>query len=1169
MLIVGITASGRIFTLSLGRGGLTARDNYIDSLALQRTFEWLFEGGDPSYLDGASQDPDFDNVTLQLLFNGADASTTIEDESPLNSNISAINGAQLDTAQFKFGVSSLLLDGTNDQCFQADNTRYELGSGEWTIEMHVRFNGDPGTATMPLISKYAAGQKSYEISLINNELVGTFTTDGSSDTNMFTQTWNPAGDTWYHLAFCRENSATDRVRVFVDGTQLGSDDTAVNGNTFFNGTSTFRIGTDGASSSFYNGWMDEYRITVGTAKYTANFTAPTESMGRGARTLVDTGGAILPAFSQSQLSFASVDSIKFERGVDEGIKVDTSEPDMKSNNYAFELWYQQEDFTPTGRTQFTAGTALIQMAGTSNNSTRFLGTINSAIANGQEQQFWPAAGRNGSDGWESFVDTYGDNLPHQLMEIREASTRANYIVVLDGIPIADGSNADGVIPNWDGTAGFELNGRADLADIYRPGTQFGSLTFYDNGEEFTLQKVRELFEVSALNGHDMLTVPKWVELDAENVTVEGFVLEQVTMGDVDGATGIRSGAIPRTGKIYFEQEIISQGDSTSACRVGIRRMITIADVGATTDASEDGDGHHIYVNGDDLFSDDGTDLAIDISTTSTGMATGTTAMFAIDWNTGKLWMGRDGVWGDNGGDPENGTNEIFTIDTDTNWAAHVWNSGTDGNGVIRLKCKLGAMKYTPPVGFDAWANNFVAEAGVNGTNNRLLYLDSMGHQKDAEYLFEGSDTTAYRFDSNEINTKYPLTEGAGMGQRALAGTQLSYASVDSVNWGRSSNDPHASNSADISAGDNAHTWELWYRLPDASQSLACLIGGTLNSNIVIGKPTGAVNCPACRNNFNADLRWESEVETYGDNKMHQLMEVHDGAYDTDYFVTLDGMPIADGTNSGWFFTNTGGNKFNGDVTTSATGASGADFGSYHQYRGGVPPTLYEVRRLYEISALDGNDMLSFPQWCTLTGVNITTIGGTGNKDLTLGDVTGNTGIISYAIPRNGKVYFELEVLAQGDTTTAIRTGIRKITIDDGGDSSASNGTGQHLTVDANDTYWTGGGSLAQGDFTAVTGVTNHPTAAITGQTFRVAIDWDTGEWWIGDDTNWAGVGGTGDPGAGTNSLDANAPIDTDYNWAVWAGNNGAAGNGQLRLVTASGDMSHTIPTGFSAWEDAD
>jgi hypothetical protein len=467
------------------------------------------------------------------------------------------------------------------------------------------------------------------------------------------------------------------------------------------------------------------------------------------------------------------------------------------------------------------------------------------------------------------------------------------------------------------------------------------------------------------------------------------------------------------------------------------------------------------------------------------------------------------------------------------------------------------MKYTPPVGFVAWANNFVAEAGVNGTNNRLLEVDRMGVQKDREYLWTGSDTTLYREDNNEQANKYPQTEGTGMGERALEGIQLSYASVDSVNWGRTSNDPHVVNGADLSNGDNAHTWELWYRQPDFSQSLSGLMGGSLNTNIVIGKPTGAFNFPSARNNFNGDLRWESEVETYGDNKIHQLMEVHDGAFDTDYFVTLDGMPIASGTNSGWFGINTGGNKFNADITSSATGASGGDFGSYHQYRGGVSPTLYDIRRLFEASALDGHDMLTTPRFFVLDSSSVTITGADAKGITTLGSGSPG-GARTGAIPRNGKVYFEVEVLTVGNSNANPRFGIRKL--------AEPNDVGV-LPTDLGISYVNNAFNLVDGT-TNITGLT--PTGlgtVIVGTVFQIAIDWDTGEWWMGKDNTWQGDGGAGDPANGTNSLDAKAPLG-DNNWACWVGQY-ASGTGQNSLlITASGDFNFTPPSGFSAWEDA-
>jgi len=57
-------------------------------------------------------DPNIASVKLLLGFEGADGSTTITDESPAAKGSATISGnAQIDTAQAKFGSSSLLLDG--------------------------------------------------------------------------------------------------------------------------------------------------------------------------------------------------------------------------------------------------------------------------------------------------------------------------------------------------------------------------------------------------------------------------------------------------------------------------------------------------------------------------------------------------------------------------------------------------------------------------------------------------------------------------------------------------------------------------------------------------------------------------------------------------------------------------------------------------------------------------------------------------------------------------------------------------------------------------------------------------------------------------------------------------------------------------------------------------
>lgn len=1161
MFVPGITAGGFARTLVSipGRGSVSERSNYIGSLSTNITWQWLFEGGtDPDYRDGTDFEGFFDQVATQIRFDGADASTTITNESSFTQTWVVFGNAQIDTAQSQFaGGSSLLLDGTGDYVWESDTPEMDLGSSEWTIEFAVRFNGDPGTSNMTLVAMWgAATNRNWEIALRNNQLVGNYTVDSTTPISMFSEAWNPAGDTWYHIAVTRDNSATDIVRVFVDGTQLGSGDTTIDGDTISFTSDYMYIGAkeEGGDSEFVNGWIDNFRMTVGVARYVSNFTAPTEEWARPAARLSKSGGnTIDPTFSGPQLGYASVDSITYNHGVDEG---DVAANDMGTVNYAYELWYQQDDYTAHGFVQ-GSGDGILPMIGFSNNNTRYLGGYYNIIANGTKTYFFPASGRTGADSWESVVDTYGDNTPHQLMEIHEVGTRNNYIVLLDGVPIASGTDSNNPLIAWDGTAGVSFNGNPALPDTSRLGTTFGSMTFWDNGEEWTIQKVRELFERTALDGHDMLTAPIWIIEDSENVTINAYTYNIATMGDVLNSTGIRSGAIPRTGKIYFEFEVIAQGDSTGAARLGIRRMITAADVGDFTTVGQDGEKHHYYVDSGTIRVDRATATG---KTLAGAQQTGTIFGFAIDWDTGNFWISRNNVWNSGGGDPSNLTGEVDTLDRNTNWAAHVWNAGSAGNSVIRLKSHTGEMTYAPPTGFVAWVDQGTIEAGGNGVTARAQMQKATGAQVDREYLWEGT-TTTYLYDDNDTDSRFPLVEGVGAPtNRVLGGTQLSYASVDSVTWGRSTNEPYVRNSAAISIGNAAHAWELWYRQPDFSQTVSTLMGGTLNNNIVVGKVGAGVNTPAARNNFNSDLRWESEIDTYGDNTSHQLMEVHDGAYSANYFVTLDGMPIASGSNSGWWGINTGGNEWNGDENSGdGSSASGGDFGSYTQYRGGKVFTLYDVRRLFEASALDGHDMLSFPRWCTLDSSNVT-VQGTGDKDAALGVVLNDTGIRSYAIPRNGKVYWEMEIVSQGDGTAVAKVGIRKL--------AEPNPVGTWPGV-ADSSYNADGiGNVEDGTQSDITTTGTLGTHA-TGRIIQFAIDWDTGNWWIGtDNTVWLGIGGAGDPGTGANPL---TTLDINTNWAasVWNTDINGFGNGTVRLVTASGDLNFSLPTGFSAWEDAD
>ena len=95
--------------------------------------------------DNATSDPFFSNVVLLMGFQGVDASTGapgMNDESPhLHGTANITGAAQIDTAQFRFGTSSLLLPALGDSIFYGNNADWHLGNQPFTIELQVRFQG--------------------------------------------------------------------------------------------------------------------------------------------------------------------------------------------------------------------------------------------------------------------------------------------------------------------------------------------------------------------------------------------------------------------------------------------------------------------------------------------------------------------------------------------------------------------------------------------------------------------------------------------------------------------------------------------------------------------------------------------------------------------------------------------------------------------------------------------------------------------------------------------------------------------------------------------------------------------------------------------------------------------------------------------------------------------
>ena len=83
-----------------------------------------------------------------------------------------------------------------------------------------------------------------------------------------------SNNTWYHVAVTRSGSTW---RLFLNGTQ---EDSVTQSDQLTDSGSTTRLGNYGPSATAshgLNGYIEDFRITRGVARYTSNFTAPTSA----------------------------------------------------------------------------------------------------------------------------------------------------------------------------------------------------------------------------------------------------------------------------------------------------------------------------------------------------------------------------------------------------------------------------------------------------------------------------------------------------------------------------------------------------------------------------------------------------------------------------------------------------------------------------------------------------------------------------------------------------------------------------------------------------------------------------------------------------------------------------------------------------------------------------
>ena len=172
-------------------------------------------------------------------------------------------------------------DTSNTGISIADSSDWDFGTNDFTVECWIYRNEDAGDQS------YIFGQadntngsnagNSVYISVYDQHLSGIAV--DASNTNNYVYLYSTADSTtiednkWYHVAMVRSGNDWN---LYLNGTSIDSETTSITVNSC---SSIFGVGKQGVyNDGFWKGWISNFRLVMGTAVYTSNFTPPTSPL---------------------------------------------------------------------------------------------------------------------------------------------------------------------------------------------------------------------------------------------------------------------------------------------------------------------------------------------------------------------------------------------------------------------------------------------------------------------------------------------------------------------------------------------------------------------------------------------------------------------------------------------------------------------------------------------------------------------------------------------------------------------------------------------------------------------------------------------------------------------------------------------------------------------------
>lgn len=209
-------------------------------------------------------------VNTQLLLSATNAG--ISDATRSNA-FETVGNAQVSTAVKKYGSGSMFFDGTGDWLLYPDNPDINFSTGDFTIEGWINFSDT--AATRSIAGKGVASSTGWELYCNASPTLLIFV---FGNTITYSSNYNFIVGQWYHIAVVRSGTGIGNIKMFINGFLIFESGVAVN-----NDLTTIQplyVGAGRGGATPFFGYIDDFRLTKGYARYTSTFNPPKVALPR-------------------------------------------------------------------------------------------------------------------------------------------------------------------------------------------------------------------------------------------------------------------------------------------------------------------------------------------------------------------------------------------------------------------------------------------------------------------------------------------------------------------------------------------------------------------------------------------------------------------------------------------------------------------------------------------------------------------------------------------------------------------------------------------------------------------------------------------------------------------------------------------------------------------------